>query len=73
MHVVHRDRRQTRVLDQRNGPQGPPQGQRVLEVGRAAVQLLGLQLEERGGEEGEVWGRGGVVVAGNQRFSSAFV
>lgn len=64
VHVVHGDRRQARVLDQRNGPQGPPQSQRVLEMGRATVQLLGLQLEERGREK---------RVGGNQRFPSASV
>lgn len=47
VNAVGGDGGESRVLHQGEGPQGPPQGQRVLQVGRAAVQLLQLQLERK--------------------------
>lgn len=47
VNAVGGDGGESRVLHQRKGPQRPPQGQRVLQVGRATVQLLQLQLEHK--------------------------
>lgn len=35
------------MFEKGNGPEGSPEGQRVLQVGCAAVLLLGLQLENK--------------------------
>lgn len=45
--VVHGNRAEARGLVDGSGPQGPPQGQRVLQVSGSTVQLLLLKLEHR--------------------------
>jgi len=45
--IVHGNRAEARGLVDGSGPQGPPQGQRVLQVSGPTVQLLLLKLEYR--------------------------
>ena len=56
VHAVHGDRAETCVLKERGGPQGPPQGQGVLQVGGPTVQLLRLELRHTVGERDQTCG-----------------
>lgn len=54
VNAVHCDRADPRCLVQRLSSDRLPQGQRMLQVGRAAIQLLQLKLRERKREREQI-------------------